>query len=112
MGEREKHPRSPNATLNASIRQFHENNCDECVFLGHYYDRDMWYCNKNHLAVLMFIGGDDGEIYPYSSHKKTIMGLLRHDRSSLAVKRLGMARLLADAAHLEEVDILINLEPE
>jgi hypothetical protein len=91
--------------------------CKKCSFLGHFYDEDVYYCEQSGRPTLLFRDGDEGhryESYPYAVHRTLLTALSASEAPEKElmqlVKKLTLARLLADAAGLHKAEILVTVK--
>jgi hypothetical protein len=95
-----------------------KHDCDQCVFLGHYYRQDFYHCAKaGHGTVLIFRSSNepsDYETYPYSVHRTILMTAVAprpgEGKELFHIfKKITLARLLADARLVQEAAPLVQL---
>jgi len=89
----------------------------EATFLGHYYGCDMYFRDQPTPALIFMEDGEETE-FPYSIHRVIMPTLAIEDPHVGAqvrielLKKLTLARLLADAMGLHKAELLIEVTQE
>jgi hypothetical protein len=81
----------------------------DAVFMGHYHDSDMYF-SEDPTPSLIFVDESDEVEFPYSIHRIVMVGMAWSKRSDNLLKKLTLARLLADAMGYREAELLIEVK--